>query len=93
VVTMMRIWLLSILSAPCWTVVGLILSAIGVLLLFRCGMPYRIRSGGAVPVILEQTSTEDKRAEVWFDKLGWLGLVLLLLGTGFQIVGALVSPS
>ena len=69
-----RNWLLSLLSAPYWTVVGLILSAIGVLLLFRYGMPYRTRSEGAIYLVTEQTSEEEKRAEAKFDKLGWLGL-------------------
>jgi hypothetical protein len=68
-----RNWLLSLLSAPYWTVVGLILSVIGVLLLFRYGMPYRTRSEGAI-YLVTQTSEEDKRAETKFDKLGWLGL-------------------
>jgi len=34
-------------SAQIWNIGGIVLSVCGVLILFRYGMPYRVRTGGA----------------------------------------------
>ena len=82
------VWLLS--ASAAWNIVGLLLSLSGVVLLFKYGMPYRTRTGGANYYVASETDEEAKAAEARFDKLGLLGLALLVLGTIFQIVGALV---
>jgi hypothetical protein len=42
-----------------------------VLLLFRYGMPYRVRTGGASFLILNQRDADDLRQEKLFDIFGW----------------------
>jgi hypothetical protein len=76
-------------SAAHWNVLGLILSLVGVLLLFKYGMPYRTRDGGAIHLIAEQTDQKEKALDATYGKLGWVGLAAIILGTVFQIVGAI----
>jgi hypothetical protein len=73
-------------------VVGLVANAVGVIVLFRYGMPYRTRRGEASYLLLEGdegTDTEDLRQEERFNVLGWVGLFLIVVGTGLQIAGTL----
>ena len=74
-----------------WTIIGLIASLVGVLLLFFFGMPYRVRTGGANVVVTEHVDRNAIRREAVHDKLGWLGVLLASLGTVAQIVGAILS--
>jgi hypothetical protein len=76
------------LPAGRWTTVGLLLSLIGVLLLFRYGMPYRVRTGGSSIYISSSSDPREAALERRYHKLGWLGLVLIVIGTICQIVGA-----
>jgi hypothetical protein len=76
------------MSAGSWTIVGLVLSLIGVLLLFRYGMPYRVRTGGAQFLQLQEHDAEAETLERRYNKLGLLGLALTILGTICQGVGA-----
>ncbi len=55
-------------------------------LLFRFGMPYRLR-----PAKGDYITTESATKDPWdgvYSFLGWLGLAAVLLGTAFQIAGA-----
>jgi hypothetical protein len=79
------------LPAGWWGSAGLVLSLIGVLLLFRYGMPYRVRTGG---LPLRVTISSDPRAaalERRYTIVGWLGLFLVVIGTICQIVGTFLS--
>ena len=64
-----------ILPAGWWSTAGLVLSLIGVLLLIRHGMPYRVRTASR------------------YEMLGWLGLLLAILGTVCQIIGTATSAT
>jgi hypothetical protein len=66
--------------------VGLALSAVGVLLLFRFGMPYRLRPAEGDYYVTE-TATKDWKDGL-YSFLGWLGLMLIIGGTLCQIAGA-----
>ena len=77
------------MTAAGWNILGLIMVLGGVLLLFRYGMPYRVRTGGAVHLILEQKDETDKKQERCYDILGWIGIALVVLGTLSQIKGSL----
>jgi hypothetical protein len=63
-------------------IIGLALNLIGFIVLFRYGMPYRARSegdtGGATVLDVEH------------HNLGLFGLGAVLIGTTFQIIGAIV---
>ncbi len=73
-------------------VTGLVLGLIGVILLFRYGMPYQIRTEGKTPItkMLPGASNTIER-ERRYNRLGWLGLLLICLGTGLQIAATLMS--
>jgi hypothetical protein len=79
------------MAAMWWTIFGLVASLCGVLLLFRYGMPYRARTGGVILIAAEQEDQDAIRTEALFDKLGWLGIILVTLGTVAQIGGAALS--
>lgn len=73
------------MSASSWNITGLVLVLIGVLLLFRYGMPYRVRTGGDQFIILEQKDQGDIKSEKLYGTLSWIGLVLVVFGTACQI--------
>jgi hypothetical protein len=75
-------------SPTVFTIIGLLANLAGVILLFRYGMPYAVRTGGANFIITEQKDQNAISREKWYSLLGWLGLGLIVLGTLFQIIGA-----
>jgi hypothetical protein len=78
------------ISPAAWNMAGLVIATAGVLLLFIYGMPYRVRTGGASGLLLNEIDQQAIREERRYDVLGWIGLVLVLIGTAFQIVANLV---
>ena len=71
-------------------IVGLLLALAGVLLLFRYGMPYQLRTGGHRVRSVLGLDQDQIRLESRYDRLGWLGLVCIVLGTSCQIIASLV---
>ncbi|MBB3034072.1 hypothetical protein DL238_04775 [Alteriqipengyuania lutimaris] len=63
---------------------GLVLSLVGVLLLFRFGMPFAIATGGAL-LLSTEPRTADERREKRYKVLGYLGLFAIVVGTALQI--------
>ena len=80
------------LPAGWWSTVGLVLSLIGVLLLFRYGMPYRVRTGGS-PMYVSSSDPREAMLERRYAMVGFLGLFLVVLGTICQIVGAVLGAT
>lgn len=76
-----------------WTTGGLLSALAGVILLFRYGMPYKVRRGGVSFLALEGVDEEEVKREARYSKFGWIGLVLIVAGTVCQIVGAYVSSA
>ena len=72
------------------TVVGLAFTLVGVLILFRWGMPFRVPSGGAIHIVTEQSDTAGMALDRIYEVCGWIGLALLILGTVLQIVATLM---
>ncbi len=67
-------------------IVGLLFNLIGVLLLFRYGMPYRVQTGGDTLILKSDRKDQPTvRLEKRYRRIGWLGLVFIVIGTGFQI--------
>jgi hypothetical protein len=64
----------------------------GVIVLFRYGMPYQVRTGGEIGISLDQVDEGAKVLEMEYDNLGLLGLGAVLIGTAFQIIGVIVPP-
>jgi drug/metabolite transporter (DMT)-like permease len=73
-----------------WSTAGLVLGLIGVLLLFRYGMPYRVRTGGP-PIRAISSDPRAATLERRYKMLGWLGLFLIVVGTMCQIVGTVLN--
>jgi hypothetical protein len=71
-------------------IIGLILNLAGVVLLFIFGMPYRVRTGGNQVNWRTVRNPNIVKAETLYDRLGTLGLVLIVVGTLSQIIAALI---
>jgi hypothetical protein len=73
-------------------VFGLILNLAGVILLFRYGMPYRVRTDGrVVTFVSEKEDLTTKKLDRRYDCLGWIGLICVIFGTVFQILATVAS--
>lgn len=70
-------------------VIGLLLNMLGVIGLFRFGMPFEVRDGGVTHLVTEQINADAIRRQKLFDVIGWLSLAAIIVGTGFQIWAAL----
>ena len=71
-------------------IVGLLMNLIGVVLLFRYGAPFRVRTDGSQVRWLTGVKTQKvARAERVNSVLGWIGLTLFVLGTASQIYARL----
>jgi hypothetical protein len=86
----MKEYLVSYATPFIWTTIGLIASLFGVLLLFRFGMPFRLSTGGGGDYIVTNESSDPYWVEPLYKSLGWMGLLLIVIGTVFQIVGAYI---
>jgi len=47
------------MGAHTWNIIGLVLVMVGVIVLFAFGMPYRVRSGGAINLIFNERKREE----------------------------------
>jgi hypothetical protein len=70
---------------------GLLMNLAGVILLFRYGMPYRVRTEGVSYYVTEDVDKREVATERRYDSLGKLGLFLIVTGTAAQILGALLT--
>jgi hypothetical protein len=66
---------------------------VGVVLLFRYGMPYRVRTRGQPIRVAISSDPRAATLERRYEMLGWLGLFLVVLGTICQIIGAVLSAT
>jgi hypothetical protein len=73
--------------------VGLAFNLIGVLILFRWGMPFRVESHGAVVLGLNAMDTRGLALDRIYTICGWVGLVMLIIGTGLLIIAQLMPPT
>lgn len=73
-------------------IVGLTFNLLGILILFRWGMPFRVPTGGMQMLALYGKNEGAVVLDRIYMICGWVGLVLLILGTVFQIVAALLPP-
>jgi hypothetical protein len=79
------------MSTTILNVGGLLMNLAGVILLFRYGMPYRVRTEGVSYLITEDIDKREVATEWRYDWLGKLGLFLIVAGTAAQILGALLT--
>src|SRR5260370_19108016 len=67
-------------------IAGLLMNLVGVILLFRYGMPYRVRTGGNELRFTGATDQDTANAEQLYGRLGVTGLVLIVLGTAAHVI-------
>jgi hypothetical protein len=71
-----------------FTVAGLVSDILGVMLLWRYGLPAEISRSGAIRFVAEQEDSAEKALARRYDRLGRLGLILLILGFVLQLTGS-----
>ncbi len=74
-----------------WSVLGLVFALVGVLMLFRYGMPFRVRTEGVTYLITEGVDEAEKAVDRRYTMLGYVGLLLVIVGTLFQMYGSFFS--
>ena len=73
-----------------FNLIGLALTLVGVLILFRWGMPFHVPTGGAVALITEGGDRREIALERIYTVIGYVGLVALIAGTVLQMVATLM---
>ena len=63
---------------------------IGVILLFRYGMPFAIPTEGMVLLVADKRDNAAAKRELHYKTLGYVGLFLIIAGTSGQIVANLL---
>ena len=65
---------------------GLVLDIVGVIILFKFGLPADIRRGGITHLITEQIDQEEADEAARYDRWSLVGLITLIVG--FLVQGA-----
>jgi hypothetical protein len=79
------------MSASWYSIFGLAGALLGVLMLFRYGMPFRVASGGVTYLITESINESERDIDRRYTILGYVGLFFVTLGTLLQMYGAYLS--
>ncbi len=72
--------------------VGAVTNFAGVLLLFRYGMPFRVRAKPSYMVVRLQSS-DDQRTDKHYAVCGYLGIAMVVLGTLALIGASWIHPT
>ena len=78
------------MSAAIWNVVGLLLNLLGVLTLFRYGMPYRVESGGVTFIVTGKRNQSEIALDKRYRVFGWIGVAMVICGTAAQITASII---
>ena len=70
---------------------GLLLDIVGAILLFRYGLPESISREGHTILVTEQIDEKEVRLANFHDRMGRLGLSLLIFGFALQLVANLLQ--
>ena len=66
---------------------GLALDIVGAIFIFKFGLPPRVSRGGTRSLLLEGHDPKEAAKAELYDRLGKVGVGLLILGFFLQIVG------
>jgi hypothetical protein len=69
--------------------IGLMLDIVGVVLVWRFGLPQSVYRGGVQHLILEQIDEKEAARAARYDRYSQLGLILLIGGFVLQLIGSL----
>jgi len=70
---------------------GIGLNLVGVILLFRYGMPFRVETGGTDYIMGEQDDEEAIPAERRYRVIGNVGLLFVVTGSALQALAVLLA--
>lgn len=73
--------------------IGLCLDIVGVLLLWKFGLPPDVRRDGASFLMLEQTDESEKKKGAYYDRMSHTAITLIVLGFAMQLIGTLLPSS
>lgn len=79
--------------ARVFNIVGLAFTLIGILILFRWGMPFHVESRGEVILVTGAKNARDLAIDHIYYICGWVGLILLVVGIILQIIAQLLPPT
>ena len=71
--------------------IGLILDAIGAVIIFKYGLPAEISRTGSISIILEQEDKKEIALAKKYDKYSKYGFCLLILGFILQFVSSITG--
>jgi len=74
------------ITANILNIIGLSFDIVGVLMLFKFGIPPMIERGGAIFLVAEENNEEEKKKAKIYDYCSYTALFFLVLGFGFQIL-------
>ena len=69
---------------------GLLLDILGVIAIWRYGLPPEVSRGGIVTVAMESYDADEAAKEMRYNLLSRCGLVALVVGFGLQILAVWV---
>ena len=81
---------MALTAAQLFGLGGIAASLVGVIMLFRYGMPYRVPSTNGDQIVTEQADPEGLKEDARYRRLGQLGLLLVVLGTALQAGAVLI---
>lgn len=76
-----------------YSAIGLIFDIVGVLILFKYGLPSKLKEHGG-GLLLEENSEDEKQRNADNNRIikwAYTGLTLLIVGFIFQLIGTLLS--
>lgn len=81
------------MTPPVLNTIGLVLTILGVLGLFRFGMPFHVPTGGTTYLSLSEQSHDDVDRERRYGVFATISLAMVLAGAGFQIWATWAAPA
>jgi hypothetical protein len=74
-------------------ITGLAFNLVGILILLRWGMPFRVESHGNIGLLADNADPRGLALDRIYTICGWAGLILLIVGVILQIVAQLLPPT
>ena len=79
------------LLSKIFSIIGLTLDIIGVIMLFKYGLPANLDKEGNTYIIIEQQDEREKEQWNRFNVLSRIALALVILGFIFQLLAVIVT--
>jgi hypothetical protein len=79
--------LLAIMTPFGWNATGIVVGTIGVILLFRFGMPFRLSTSEGDHIVTE-SSSDPAWMEPTYKAFGYIGLLGIIFGAGCQLISS-----